>query len=158
MRQMPGCAHRRPAGSSGWRSEDDRNTVAMASLRCSTSTVGGRSTRTSIKGKLIVLAAYGKNDDGEFVPAFDARQVDTKSEQSTRRGSWPINRPVFANPDGSRIIKTFGSCSSYCSGNSAGAGPLRLAALARVPRYTACAGRFSEPALIFACSYNPTSG
>ncbi len=32
----------------------------------------------SEKGKLIVLAAFDKNEDGEFVPAFDARQVDTE--------------------------------------------------------------------------------
>lgn len=30
------------------------------------------------KGKLIVLAAFNKNDDGELVPAFDPRQVDTE--------------------------------------------------------------------------------
>ncbi|MGN6774790.1 hypothetical protein [Rhizobium sp.] len=30
------------------------------------------------KGKLIVLAAFDKNDDGEFVPAFEARQIDTE--------------------------------------------------------------------------------
>lgn len=27
--------------------------------------------------KLIVLAAFDKNDDGELVPAFEARQVET---------------------------------------------------------------------------------
>ena len=32
----------------------------------------------STKGKLIVLAAFQKNDDGELVPAFDPRQVDTE--------------------------------------------------------------------------------
>jgi hypothetical protein len=31
------------------------------------------------KGKLIVLAAFVKNDDGELVPAFDPRQVDTEA-------------------------------------------------------------------------------
>jgi hypothetical protein len=31
----------------------------------------------STKGKLIVLAAFVKTDDGELVPAFDPRQVDT---------------------------------------------------------------------------------
>jgi len=35
------------------------------------------------KGKLIVLAAFDKNDDGEFVPAFDPRQIDTE-ERATR--------------------------------------------------------------------------
>ncbi|MBN9031216.1 MAG: hypothetical protein BGO05_11835 [Rhizobiales bacterium 63-7] len=30
------------------------------------------------KGKLIVLAAFNKNDEGELVPAFDPRQVDTE--------------------------------------------------------------------------------
>jgi len=33
--------------------------------------------------KLIVLAAFNKNDDGELVPAFDPRQVDTE-ERATR--------------------------------------------------------------------------
>lgn len=32
----------------------------------------------STKGKLIVLAAFVKNDDGELVPAFDPRQVDSE--------------------------------------------------------------------------------
>lgn len=32
----------------------------------------------STKGKLIVLAAFNKSDEGELVPAFDARQVDTE--------------------------------------------------------------------------------
>lgn len=32
----------------------------------------------SNKGKLIVLAAFVKNDDGELIPAFDPRQVDTE--------------------------------------------------------------------------------
>ncbi|MGF9567813.1 hypothetical protein AAIH70_30475 [Neorhizobium sp. BT27B] len=32
----------------------------------------------SNKGKLIVLAAFVKNDDGELVPAFDPRQVDSE--------------------------------------------------------------------------------
>lgn len=31
----------------------------------------------STKGKLIVLAAFVKNEDGELVPAFDPRQVDS---------------------------------------------------------------------------------
>ena len=30
-------------------------------------------------GKLIVLAAFDKNDEGDFVPAFDPRQVDTEA-------------------------------------------------------------------------------
>ncbi|AOF89046.1 hypothetical protein [Sinorhizobium sp. RAC02] len=29
-------------------------------------------------GKLIVLAAFTKTDDGKLVPAFDPRQVDTE--------------------------------------------------------------------------------
>ena len=29
-------------------------------------------------GKLIVLAAFDKNDEGDLVPAFDPRQVDTE--------------------------------------------------------------------------------
>jgi hypothetical protein len=37
----------------------------------------------STKGKLIVLAAFNRNDDGELVPAFDPRQVDTE-ERATR--------------------------------------------------------------------------
>jgi hypothetical protein len=37
----------------------------------------------STKAKLIVLAAFVKNDDGELVPAFDPRQVDT--EERARR-------------------------------------------------------------------------
>lgn len=32
----------------------------------------------STKGKLIVLAAFQKNEEGELVPAFDPRQVDTE--------------------------------------------------------------------------------
>ena len=32
----------------------------------------------STKGKLIVLAAFVKNDDGDLVPAFDPRQIDTE--------------------------------------------------------------------------------
>ncbi len=32
----------------------------------------------STEGKLIVLAAFIKNDDGELVPAFDPRQVDSE--------------------------------------------------------------------------------
>lgn len=32
----------------------------------------------STKGKLILLAAFDKSDDGELVPAFDPRQVDTE--------------------------------------------------------------------------------
>lgn len=31
----------------------------------------------STKGKLIVLAAFVRNEDGELVPAFDPRQVET---------------------------------------------------------------------------------
>lgn len=30
-------------------------------------------------GKLIVLAAFDKNDEGELVPAFEPRQIDTES-------------------------------------------------------------------------------
>lgn len=37
----------------------------------------------STKGKLIVLAAFQKNEEGELVPAFDPRQVDT--EERARR-------------------------------------------------------------------------
>lgn len=32
----------------------------------------------STKGKLIVLAAFNKDDEGNLVPAFDPRQVDTE--------------------------------------------------------------------------------
>ncbi len=32
----------------------------------------------SAKGKLIVLAAFVKNDEGELMPAFDPRQFDTE--------------------------------------------------------------------------------
>jgi len=35
------------------------------------------------KGKLIVLAAFVKNEDGELVPAVDPRQVD--SEERAKR-------------------------------------------------------------------------
>lgn len=38
----------------------------------------------SEKGKLIVLAAFDKNDDGDFVPAFEVRQMDTEE-----RVGWP---------------------------------------------------------------------
>lgn len=31
----------------------------------------------SSTGKLIVLAAFDKNDEGDLVPAFDPRQVET---------------------------------------------------------------------------------
>lgn len=34
-------------------------------------------------GKLTVLAAYDRNDDGDLVPAFDPRQVDT-AERAVR--------------------------------------------------------------------------
>lgn len=37
----------------------------------------------STKGKLIVLAAFNKNDEGDLVPAFDPRQVD--SEERAKR-------------------------------------------------------------------------
>ena len=30
-------------------------------------------------GKLIVLAAFDKNDEGELVPAFEPRQIDTEA-------------------------------------------------------------------------------
>jgi hypothetical protein len=33
--------------------------------------------------KLILLAAFDKNDEGDLVPAFDARQVDT-AERAVR--------------------------------------------------------------------------
>ncbi len=39
----------------------------------------------STKGKLIVLAAFVKNDEGDLVPAFDPRQVDTE-ERAKRDG------------------------------------------------------------------------
>lgn len=39
----------------------------------------------STKGKLIVLAAFNTNDEGELVPAFDPRQVDT--EDRAKRGA-----------------------------------------------------------------------
>ncbi|UIK04975.1 hypothetical protein [Neorhizobium galegae] len=32
----------------------------------------------SPKAKLIVLVAFRKNDDGDLVPAFDPRQIDTE--------------------------------------------------------------------------------
>ncbi|MES5047290.1 hypothetical protein ABVB72_18650 [Rhizobium nepotum] len=32
----------------------------------------------STKGKLIVLAAFLKNEDGDLVPAFDPRQVESE--------------------------------------------------------------------------------
>lgn len=32
----------------------------------------------STKGKLIVLATFVRNDEGELVPAFDPRQVHTE--------------------------------------------------------------------------------
>jgi hypothetical protein len=34
-------------------------------------------------GKLIVLAAYSKTDEGELVPAFEPRQID--SEEKAKR-------------------------------------------------------------------------
>lgn len=30
-------------------------------------------------GKLVVLAAFTKNDDGDLVPAFEPRQIDTEA-------------------------------------------------------------------------------
>ena len=33
--------------------------------------------------KLIVLAAFKRGDEGEFIPAFDPRQIDTE-ERATR--------------------------------------------------------------------------
>ena len=33
---------------------------------------------TKTSSKLIVLAAFTKTDEGEFVPAFEPRQVDTE--------------------------------------------------------------------------------
>jgi len=30
-------------------------------------------------GKLVVLAAFDKNDEGDFVPVFEPRQVDTEA-------------------------------------------------------------------------------
>jgi hypothetical protein len=38
--------------------------------------------------KLIVLAAFDKNDEGDLVPAFDARQVDT-GERAVREAKVP---------------------------------------------------------------------
>jgi hypothetical protein len=32
----------------------------------------------STKAKLIVLAAFQRNDEGNLVPAFDPRQIDTE--------------------------------------------------------------------------------
>jgi hypothetical protein len=37
----------------------------------------------STSGKLVVLAAFDRNDEGDLVPAFDARQVDT-AERAVR--------------------------------------------------------------------------
>lgn len=34
----------------------------------------------SEKGRLIVLAAFDRNEDGELVPAFDPRQIDTEGK------------------------------------------------------------------------------
>lgn len=49
----------------------------------------------SAKGKLIVLAAFVKNDEGELVPAFDPRQVVTpKTAPSAMRGLWPTSMQV----------------------------------------------------------------
>lgn len=41
----------------------------------------------STKGKLIVLEAFNKNDDGELVPAFNPRRIDTEdqAERDARR-------------------------------------------------------------------------
>lgn len=39
----------------------------------------------STKGKLIVLAAFNKSEEGELVPAFDPRQVDTE-DRAKREG------------------------------------------------------------------------
>ena len=39
----------------------------------------------STNGKLIVLAAFARNDDGELVPAFEPRQVVTE-ERAKREG------------------------------------------------------------------------
>lgn len=39
----------------------------------------------STKGKLIVVAAFNKSEEGDLVPAFDPRQVDTE-ERSKREG------------------------------------------------------------------------
>lgn len=35
--------------------------------------------RVSTNGKLIVLAAFVRNEEGELVPAFDPRQVDLEA-------------------------------------------------------------------------------
>lgn len=43
------------------------------------------------KGKLIVLIAFDKNDDGELVPAFEPRQVDTE-ERATREAKLLVGR------------------------------------------------------------------
>ena len=34
----------------------------------------------ALTGKLIVLAAYSKTDDGELLPAFEPRQVETEEK------------------------------------------------------------------------------
>lgn len=39
----------------------------------------------STKGKLIVLAAFNKSEEGELVPAFDPWQVDTE-DRAKREG------------------------------------------------------------------------
>lgn len=39
----------------------------------------------SAKGKLIVLAAFNKSEEGELVPAFDPRQFDTE-DRAKREG------------------------------------------------------------------------
>ncbi len=47
------------------------------------------------KGKLIVLAAFNKNDEGDLVPAFDPRQVDTEERATNTRASSPgAGKPI----------------------------------------------------------------
>lgn len=45
------------------------------------------------KAKLIVLAAFDKNDEGELVPAFEARQIDTE-ERAVREAKILATRHV----------------------------------------------------------------
>ena len=46
-------------------------------------------------GRLIVLAAYDRNDEGDLVPAFDPRQVDAAEPRGARgegAGGQPCKR------------------------------------------------------------------
>jgi hypothetical protein len=56
--------------------DETRMTVADDMKHTLMAMMGGN--KMSTKGKLIVLAAFVKNDDGELVPAFEPRQVDTE--------------------------------------------------------------------------------